>query len=276
MNPMGVISSGIQGITGIASGIIGSKKRKNEEKAAQAQYDRKMKEYENMDTSNPYADMENVYEDATVNQQESQMIAQQQQQGMANTMDQFSGAAGGSGIAALAQAMAGQQSQNAQTAAASIGNQEQSIQQAERGEASRLQGMEAKGEIMSREAEMSKLDSTMQMSQQRLGAAKDARAAATQSLMSGVTSMGDAAMQATPAGALSKISDRRLKKNIKLIGKSPSGLKIYAFEYINKMLGKGTWQGVMSDEIPQNAIVKHKDGYDRVNYSKLDVEFKQI
>ena len=71
-------------------------------------------------------------------------------------------------------------------------------------------------------------------------------------------------------------SDRRLKKNIKLIGKSPSGLKIYAFEYIDKIFGEGIWQGVMSDEIPQEAVIKHPDGYDRVDYSKLDVEFKRI
>jgi len=32
----------------------------------------------------------------------------------------------------------------------------------------------------------------------------------------------------------------------------------------------------MSDEIPKNAVIKHEDGYDRVDYSKLDVEFKQI
>jgi hypothetical protein len=72
------------------------------------------------------------------------------------------------------------------------------------------------------------------------------------------------------------LSDRRTKKNIKLIGKSASGLKIYAFEYINKIFGEGVWQGVMSDEIPQIAVIKHSDGYDRVDYSKLDVEFKQI
>jgi len=71
-------------------------------------------------------------------------------------------------------------------------------------------------------------------------------------------------------------SDRRLKKNIKLIGKSLSGLKIYSFEYINKKFGKGFYQGVMSDEIPQSAVVKHEDGYDRVNYSKIDVDFKRI
>ena len=71
-------------------------------------------------------------------------------------------------------------------------------------------------------------------------------------------------------------SDRRLKKNIKLIGSSPSGLKIYAFEYINNKFGKGIYQGVMSDEIPEYAVIKHQDGYDRVDYSKLDVEFKII
>ena len=32
----------------------------------------------------------------------------------------------------------------------------------------------------------------------------------------------------------------------------------------------------MSDEIPQHAVIKHKDGYDMVDYSKLDVNFKQI
>ena len=38
----------------------------------------------------------------------------------------------------------------------------------------------------------------------------------------------------------------------------------------------GLFQGVMSDEIPQEAVIKHFDGYDRVNYNMLDVEFKQI
>ena len=68
-------------------------------------------------------------------------------------------------------------------------------------------------------------------------------------------------------------SDRKLKKNIKLIGKSPSGLNIYSFEYKDK---KGIYQGVMSDEIPREAVIKHTDGFDRVDYSKLDVEFKLI
>jgi uncharacterized protein YukE len=71
-------------------------------------------------------------------------------------------------------------------------------------------------------------------------------------------------------------SDRRLKKNINQIGKSPNGLNIYSFEYIDNKFGNGLFQGVMSDEVPTEAVIKGADGYDRVNYSLLDVEFKQI
>tara|TARA_R110000803_G_scaffold195068_1_gene258258 strand:- start:4952 stop:6010 length:1059 start_codon:yes stop_codon:yes gene_type:complete len=71
-------------------------------------------------------------------------------------------------------------------------------------------------------------------------------------------------------------SDRRLKKNIKKISRSASGLNIYSFEYIDKSFGGGTYSGVMSDEIPIGAVVAHEDGFDRVDYSKLDVEFKKI
>ena len=71
-------------------------------------------------------------------------------------------------------------------------------------------------------------------------------------------------------------SDRRLKKNITKIGESLSGLNIYSFEYKDVLHGEGLFQGVMSDEIPERAVIKHADGFDRVDYSQLDVEFKQI
>ena len=70
-------------------------------------------------------------------------------------------------------------------------------------------------------------------------------------------------------------SDRSLKKNIKKVGESPSGLNIYNFEFKNPKYGKGVFQGVMSDEVPQKAVTE-KNGYDSVNYSMLDVEFKKI
>jgi hypothetical protein len=68
-------------------------------------------------------------------------------------------------------------------------------------------------------------------------------------------------------------SDLRLKKNISKIGKSVSGLNIYEFDYINK---KGTYQGVMSNEVPKEAVLVDDNGYDTVDYSKVDVDFKRI
>jgi hypothetical protein len=88
--------------------------------------------------------------------------------------------------------------------------------------------------------------------------------------------------QATPFGIFGVNwsgvgSDRKLKKNITKIGQSQSGLNIYSFEYIDEdKFGKGVFQGVMSDEIPQYAVIKGSDGFDRVNYSLLDIEFKKI
>ena len=121
----------------------------------------------------------------------------------------------------------------------------------------------------------------MQTQQQNLAAQASSNQAAA--IAGGVSALGNLALAGATLSANSPAStptpdpsDRRLKKNIKLLGYSPSGLNIYAFEYINKKFGKGVYQGVMSDEIPLNAVVKHQDGFDRVDYSKIDVEFKQI
>ena len=70
-------------------------------------------------------------------------------------------------------------------------------------------------------------------------------------------------------------SDRRLKKNISKVGISASGINIYSFEYKNPLHGSGLFQGVMSDDIPVEAVYS-SGGYDVVDYSILDVEFKAI
>lgn len=71
-------------------------------------------------------------------------------------------------------------------------------------------------------------------------------------------------------------SERSLKKDIKFIGVSNSGLNIYTFKYINEKFGKGTFQGVMADEMSTDVVAIHPDGYRVVNYSAIDVDFKQI
>ena len=183
---IGAIGGVVSGLTGIASGIIGSKGRKEEQAAAQAEFNRNKARMEGADTSNLNKNMENTMEDLTVNTQAAEFQAQQQAGGFANTMDKLSSAAGGSGIAALAQSMAGAQSKAAQAASADIGRQEASNQRAERTMAGQLQQQEIQGEYASRAAEKDKVDTMFGMSQQRLGAANEARDAATKSIIGGV------------------------------------------------------------------------------------------
>ncbi len=74
------------------------------------------------------------------------------------------------------------------------------------------------------------------------------------------------------AGAQFMPSDIRLKKDIKLVGKSPKGIKIYNFKYLGD---DKTYQGVMAHQVPQ-ASTPNQFGYLMVDYSKLDVEFKEV
>ena len=67
-------------------------------------------------------------------------------------------------------------------------------------------------------------------------------------------------------------SDIRLKTDIKPVGKSPSGVNIYSFQYKDM---EGTYEGVMAHEVPW-ASVMNDNGYYMVDYSKLDVEFKKL
>ena len=252
------------GVLQMGASMIGGRKRRTEAAKANAEFSAARRRFEGLDTSNVYANLENTMEDLTVNRGAADFAAQQQQQALATTMGSMQGAAGGSGIAALAQAMAGQQSQNLQKSSLDIGQQEQRNQTAQAQMASQLQMAEAGGAGEKQVRDAQKEEMLLGMSSGRKMAADQATAGATAQLMGGI------------GQTLGVGSDRRLKKNIKLIGYSPSGLSIYIFEYIDKMFGKGIYKGVMSDEIPQYAVIKHEDGYDRVDYSKIDVQFQNI
>ena len=274
--------------------------------------------------SNQYEGMENTMEDLTVNQQQAQFEKEAGQQAQANAMDTFRGAAGGSGVAGLAQAMANQGQQSAQRASASIGQQESANQRMSAQNAGRIQEMKAKGATdaeIQRATGAQALDLAKAGGQERTqmaiaGGAASADQLSSQAELQRATGMqagqiarGQGAMEAQKyrlqgladardlqlqqkQGELSFLSgqqeagfanresdtsksDRRLKKNINKTGQSPSGLNIYSFEYKNPTDGKGLFQGVMSDEIPQEAVTR-LDGYDMVNYGMLDVEFKQL
>ena len=206
INPVGAVG----GLIKMGAGLIGGRKRRREERAAQAEFNAMKDRYANLDTSNPYENIGNAYEDLTVNTQAADFAAQQSQQSSANIMSSLGAAAGGSGIAALAQSLANSQAQQAAAASASIAQQESRYQQmAAQGEQQRQQ-MVASGEMQSRQMEAAKTSQMLGMASQRLGAAQAARAAATQNLVGGVADLVGGVGSAAQAGVGEAIGDKIL------------------------------------------------------------------
>lgn len=190
--PMAAIGMGVKALSGIAGGIIGSGKRKAEEKAAQAEFDKAKASLLNRDISDPTKNLENQYEDLTVSTKADEMRVAGQQQALANTLGSMKSAAGGSGIAALAQSIAGQQSQNISSGLANLQSREAALAGTKAQAADSFQKTKMQGDLMQRQMQQELATDQFQMAGQRLGAAKAARAAATESLMGGVTSLAGA------------------------------------------------------------------------------------
>jgi len=181
---------------GVANAIKGSadkRKAKIENKAAKVEMEKAMDKYRNMDTSNPYLNMENTMEDLTVNTQAADMANEQSQIGMADTLGKMNQAAGGSGIAALAQAMANQSQIANQKASANIAQQEKNNQKAERTEASRIQGLEIEGEKYSRRLKGSIANAELQLASGNVAGTADAINAAQSDIDAGINQVGSAA-----------------------------------------------------------------------------------
>jgi len=263
---------------------IAASKAKKAQRSAQQDLNRSIANRQEI--INPYSnvtDLSNMISNPFANLQvatgAAEMQAEEADIALASTLDTLRATgAGSAGATALAQAalrsqqgiaatIEQQEAQNARLRAQG----EQTAQQRRMAEAQRMQQADILGRTFQFQAQESRdiADISRQAGMvQQYG----------QQRMNALTQMGAStgAVIGAVAGGFAQRSDRRLKKNIKLIKYSPSGLKIYSFKYINKMFGEGVYQGVMSDEIPQYAVIKHTDGFDRVDYSKLDVEFKQI
>ena len=177
----------------IVSGTGASKspfmKTKNQKRLTDATtaYETEMGEYRNMQFKNPYGEnvysnMENKMEDLTVNQQQAQFQAQQNQQSQANILGALS--SGGQFNAGNIQALANQSQIGAQRASASIGQQEMQNQRLAAQEASRLQTIDRKGRLQVQEggAKLQQMNADRQatmlgMSMQQVGNAQQAIAA---------------------------------------------------------------------------------------------------
>ena len=159
--------------TGITKAIMGGKEKREaaaRKEQEQKQLEMKKQEYAALDTSNPFANMENVMDDLTVNQQQAEFEQQMAQQNQANILQGMRGAAGGSGIAALAQTMASQGALQAQKASASIGQQEQANQMARQQMAANIQEKEIQGEMYSRDLKRQQTTTLLGMAQQEQAA----------------------------------------------------------------------------------------------------------
>ena len=97
---------------------------RNERDKQQALLEQQKQEYKNQKFVNPFANMENTFEDLTVNTQQAEFMAKQGAQQRANIMQGFRQAAGASGIAGLAQVLANQGTLQTAKISASIGQQE--------------------------------------------------------------------------------------------------------------------------------------------------------
>jgi hypothetical protein len=212
-SPQGMmgIASGLGGIIG---GLFGRGKRRRAQIEAQNEYDRMRAQYMDLDTSNIYANvrnkylnMENTFEDLTVNQQQAEFERSMFEQQQANIMSNLRGAAGASGIAGLAQALSNQALVQSQKAAGSIGLQESrnqilkareasKIQFAERGGEAQAEAMRLAGAETARGLEYQKTGTLFGMAQQDLAAANAAIAASDAALYGGIGQLAGTALSA--------------------------------------------------------------------------------
>ena len=224
------------GIMNVVQGNKAGKAAAEQQGIARAELEKQKSAYGALDTSNlaagvknAYGDIqtnfENVYEDLTVNQQQAQFQAQQGAQQRSNIMEGMRGAAGGSGVAGLAQAMASQGQLAAQQASVSIGQQESANQAAMARGAAGVQTMETAAEKQvamgaqtaettrlqgakdARGLEYDKTQNLLGMAGSELSAANAAKAAADAQKASGISGIvggvSSGLMSAATGGALS-------------------------------------------------------------------------
>ena len=210
--PVGAIAMAIPGIAKGIGSLFGGRKRRRRERRAKKEYNAQMGAYKNFQFDNPYEDlqntfdgMENQFEDMRVATQAAEFQSQQQQQGLAQTLDALRGAGGGTGAAAIAQALAQSQARGQQQIAANIEQQERQnelaaaqagmdIQRQQAQAGMNIQMAQAAGADAAEQREFARTSTLLGMSQQELAGARQARAQATADLAGGLGAIGGAAL----------------------------------------------------------------------------------
>lgn len=166
--------------------IVGGRKRRREEQAAQAEFQANKAAYQNFQFQNPYANLENTAEDLTVNQQASNFQAQQSDQALSQGLDAIVASGGGGGSA---QAIANAALQSKQNISSDLAGQESANQQLRAQQAAQNQQLEAQGADVLQQRQHQQIGEAFDLSGERLSAARAARQQATQDLIGGIGSV---------------------------------------------------------------------------------------
>ena len=188
------IASAIPGIAKGIGSLFGGRKRRRRERAAQGRRDKQMAAFEATEFTNPYAQVQNEFEDLQVNLETAQMQQQTAQQLTQQGLSQ--GIEAGMSPEQLSQRLLGVLNQSQQRIGADLGKQESMNQRLEAQGAMKAQQLRAGGESQRQQLEMGKQSALLGMANQDLAAATRARAQAKADLVGGIGAAAGAAFSA--------------------------------------------------------------------------------
>tara|TARA_R100001510_G_scaffold28927_1_gene25589 strand:- start:132 stop:785 length:654 start_codon:yes stop_codon:yes gene_type:complete len=200
------------GLAQIGIGLSRRKKLKDELEAAKAAQEEALQAFQDQEITNPYEDLENTFEDLQVNTQQAEFEARQNQQAQADIMGNLKGAAGSSGIAGLAQAMANKSTQDAARASASIGQQEAANERMKAQGAASVQSQRAAGEASRQQRELARDETILGMRMGETAANQQMVADNNAMIMSGIGNVASAGMQYAGGMPMKRRPKRKIKK----------------------------------------------------------------
>ena len=206
------------GLAQIGIGLGRKKKAKNKLKKAKRKQKEAMQDFQDQEITNPYENLENTFEDLTVNTQQAEFEARQNQQAQADIMGNLQGAAGSSGIAGLAQAMANKSTQDAARSSASIGQQESANERMKAQGAASVQSQRAAGESSRQQRELARDEAILGMRMGETAARQNQVGQANEMIMGGIGGVAGAGMQyfgGSPATMKKNPKDKKVKRTKK-------------------------------------------------------------
>lgn len=176
----------IGGATQIAGSLIGGRARRRQARRAEAAFNAARQQFQDFQFENPYAGLENTFEDATINQQATQFQAQQTDAALAQALQAATMAGGAPGGA---QAIAQAALQSKAGISADIAKQEQANQTRALAQEAKLNQLTARGEDTLQTRNYARTQQMLNLASVEKNAADAARAQATSALTGGIGSI---------------------------------------------------------------------------------------